>query len=155
MTGRACALVLLAIAACASAEKRTNAPPAPTSDTWAKLTWEERHDVMTFAVLPNMAKTFQTFRGTTYPEMTCATCHGPDPEAAGYAMPRGLAPLDPDRLPDANAPDPRIARTAKFMREQVTPEMADLLGVERARFSCFRCHPRAGSTATNAAGRGP
>ena len=104
------------------------------------MTWEDRHDVMTFAVLPNMARAFQRFDGSTDPDMTCATCHGPDAELVHYAMPHGLPALDPKRLPDPKGPDPRQARMAKFMIEEVTPAMADLLGAPRG-FSCFNCHP--------------
>jgi hypothetical protein len=111
------------------------------------MSWEERHDVMTFAVLPNMARLFQRFHGSADPDMTCATCHGLDAELVRYAMPHGLPALDPARLPDPNGPDPREARMAKFMIDEVTPAMADLLGIRAAdrdakhRFSCFNCHP--------------
>jgi hypothetical protein len=122
------------------------------------MSWEDRHDVMTFAVLPNMARTFQRFNGSADPDMTCATCHGADAEGVKYAMPHGLPALDPARMPDPDGPDPREARMAKFMIEEVTPAMADLLGVPPAArvaragrvdrgadpkgaFSCFNCHP--------------
>jgi hypothetical protein len=122
-------------------------PTRPAEQGWNTLTWEERHDVMTFAVLPNMARTFQRFEGTAAPEMTCATCHGVDAEAAGYSMPRSLPPLDPARMPNSGASDPKEARMAKFMTDEVTPAMADLLGLPRydpqtkRGFSCFSCHP--------------
>ncbi len=145
MTTR-CLLVLLAsipTLAC----KEPQAPVRPVEDGWSRLTWEERHDVMTFTVLPNMARAFQRFAGTAAPEMTCATCHGSDAEGARYAMPRGLPPLDPRRMPDPNASDPREARIAKFMTDEVTPKMADLLGAPiydpqtKRGVSCFSCHP--------------
>jgi hypothetical protein len=102
---------------------------------------------MTFAVLPNMARLFQRFAGSAYPNMTCRTCHGADAEAVHYAMPHGLPALDPGHVPDAHDPDPRRARIAKFMIEEVTPQMADLIDVPpydprtRQGFHCFRCHP--------------
>ena len=127
---------------------------APAQESWSAMTWEDRHDVMTFAVLPNMARTFQRYRGSPDPDMTCATCHGADAEAVHYAMPHGLPALDPARMPDPNGPDPREARMAKFMIEEVTPAMAELVGVPLDRagragrtadptrgFSCFNCHP--------------
>jgi hypothetical protein len=145
---------LLALLASVVVACRARAPAsaaAPTRDTWSPMTWEERHDVMTFAVLPNMARAFQRHNGSADPDMTCATCHGADAELVHYAMPHGLPALDPRRLPDPNGPDPREARMAKFMIEEVTPAMADLLGVPlrdradrdpKARgFSCFNCHP--------------
>jgi hypothetical protein len=124
------------------------APHAGRSDpAWNALSWEERHDVMTFAVLPNMASLFQRFRGTPAPDMTCRTCHGEDAERVGYAMPHGLPALDPRRMPDPGARDAKEAKMAKFMTEEVTPAMADLLHVPRSGpgnrqgFSCFKCHP--------------
>jgi hypothetical protein len=113
---------------------------------WSALSWEERHDAMTWVVHPNMAALFQRFEGTADPELTCRTCHGTDAEQVGYKMPHGLTPLDPSRLPDPNGGGPK-ARIARFMTEEVTPQMADLLGVEPydphtgRGFGCFGCHP--------------
>jgi hypothetical protein len=111
------------------------------------LSWEDRHDAMTFAVLPNMARLFQGFYHSPDPDMTCRTCHGAAAERVRYKMPNGLPPLDPAHLPSEDSPDPKEARVARFMIEEVTPQMADLLGVPvydpatRTGFSCFRCHP--------------
>ena len=116
-------------------------------DEWSVLSWEDRHDTMTFAVLPNMARAFQRFAGSPDPDMTCATCHGADAELAHYAMPRGLPSLDPAHLPDRNSADPKEAKLAKFMFDEVTPAMTDLIGAPRydretkQGFSCFNCHP--------------
>ncbi len=135
--------LLTIVAAC-----RARAPELATpSDAWSARSWEDRHDVMTFAVLPNMARLFQRFRGSADPDMTCATCHGADAELVHYAMPHGLPALDPAHLPDPNGPDPREARMAKFMIDEVTPAMADLIGVRpddrdaKHGLSCFNCHP--------------
>ena len=140
MTNGRALLAILAFAACGAPRP---AARNPTNDRWRALSWEQRHDVMTFSVLPNMAHAFQRFAGTADPELTCRTCHGHDAEAVEYKMPRDLPPLDPRHLPDATNRDPRIARTAKFMIDEVTPGMADLLGVDRATFTCFACHPEA------------
>ncbi len=61
-----------------SRPKRAAAPEA-----WSPLTWEERHDVMTFVVLPNMGRLFQEFRETEYPDLTCDSCHGKDKLVSG------------------------------------------------------------------------
>jgi hypothetical protein len=92
---------------------------------------------MTFRVLPNMARLFQRHDGKPAPDLTCRSCHGPDAEQAAYAMPHGLPPLDPQRARDRR--DERV----RFMTDEVTPTMADLLGIDRADFTCFACHPRA------------
>lgn len=146
------------LAACAA-----RAPAAPASSSaargpvddeeWRTSTWEERHDVMTWSVLPAMARTFQRFRGTAAPDLTCRSCHGEDAERALYRMPASLPPLDPAHMPDPNARDPREARMAKFMSDEVTPQMAAILGVPifdpatGRGFSCFSCHPTAARSA--------
>ncbi len=103
---------------------------------------------MTWLVHPNMAKLFQRFQGTAYPELTCRSCHGPDAEQVQYKMPHGLPALDPAHMPDPDGPG-REARVARFMIDEVTPQMADLLGVAPydastgRGFGCFGCHPQA------------
>jgi hypothetical protein len=100
---------------------------------------------MTFAVLPNMARTFQRLRGRPDPTLTCRTCHGKDAERVAYKMPHGLTALDPAHMPD---PD---ARTVRFMTTEVVPQMARILGVPvydpstKQGFGCFNCHPARGS----------
>jgi hypothetical protein len=117
---------------------------AATSDGWASLSWEDRHDQMTFLVLPNMARLFQEFQHAPDPNLTCRSCHGADAERVAYRMPNGLHPLDPAHMPDP------ASGVAKFMTEQVTPKMIDFLGVEPfdaqsgRGFGCFNCHASSG-----------
>lgn len=104
-------------------------------DTWATLDFESRHTVMTFTVLPNMARTWRDFERTQYPEMTCRTCHGRDAEAVSYRMPNpALRPIDP-----AHAPSGPVAR---FMAQTMVPRMIDLIGTTPEHFSCNACHPK-------------
>ena len=129
-------LLLCAPCACGGVAPTPAAPPL-ARDEWAPLTWEERHSEMTFKVHPNMARLFQRHDGKPSPDMTCRTCHGRDAAQVEYAMPHGLPALDPAHMPDARSAEVR------FMRDEVTPTMANLLGVDRRVFSCFVCHPRA------------
>jgi hypothetical protein len=108
-------LVVVGMVAVAAACHAPAPVASPTRDGWSAMSWEDRHDTMTFAVLPNMARTFQRFAGSAAPDMTCATCHGTDAELVQYAMPHGLPALDPAHLPDRNATDPKEARIAKFL----------------------------------------
>lgn len=140
--------VLLALGSCAAPTALAPAKPQPAvagdapSDEWATASWEERHDTMTWLVLPNLARKFQAFAGTPYPELSCVTCHGDDAERVLYKMPNGLPALDPAHLPTAHSDNPRQARFATFMIDEVTPSTARLLG--KPDVSCFTCHPRAG-----------
>jgi len=123
----------------------------PRGDDFSAMSWEDRHDQMTWVVLPTMARSFQKFERSRDATLTCRSCHGPDPESVAYRMPRDLPALDPDHLPTASDVGER-GRTARFMIETVTPTMADLLGEPsydaktRQGFGCFKCHPAIGAT---------
>jgi hypothetical protein len=108
--------------------------PLP-ADAWSKLSYEERHSVMTFTVLPNMARTWREFKKTRAPEMTCRTCHGKDAEAVSYKMPNpSLPPIDPNHPP--------AGPVAAFMRDTVVPNMIELIETTPEHFGCNACHPR-------------
>lgn len=127
-------VVAVALAACGGGAPAPAAPAASGPDEWSKATWEERHGIMTWGVLPNMARAFQRFEGSAVPRLTCRTCHGVDAEERQYKMPNArLAALDPARLPR-----PESSRIAKFMHEEVVPQMRELL--ESPTLSCFQCH---------------
>jgi hypothetical protein len=107
-------------------------PAAPGSDEWAPLSWEERHDVMTWSLLPAMMPVIQRTFATKDPELNCRTCHGANAEAVAYKMPNGLPALDPAHLPSG--------KIADAMRRDVTPLLSDILGKPD---TCFSCHPSA------------
>jgi hypothetical protein len=144
------AIACAALLGCGSPPK-THAPatpsPSQSSEGWATMSWEDRHDVMTFAVLPNMAQLFQRFEKKADPDLTCASCHGDDYEAVQFKMPHGLPALDRNEVLEGHTRETNKTRIWKFMVEEVTPAMADLLEVERydpktkRGFSCFNCHP--------------
>jgi hypothetical protein len=113
-------------------------------DEWRQKSWEERHDVMTWLVLPTMARKFQAFAGSEYPELSCFSCHGADAEQVKYKMPHVLPALDPAHLPDPQSKNAHEARYATFMTDEVTPTMRELLGMPE--LSCMTCHPRAGGS---------
>ena len=115
----------------AAAPPPPQAQPKHEEDAWAKLSFEERHSVMTFTVLPNMARAWRDFRATKDPEMTCRTCHGQDAEAVNYRMPNpALSHVDPARVP----PGP----VAQFMKTKMVPEMRELTGSPS--LDCNTCH---------------
>jgi hypothetical protein len=99
------------------------------------LSWEERHDLMTWSVLPSMMPVFQQTFATTNPELNCRTCHGQNAEAVAYRMPNGLPALDPAHLP--------TGKIAEAMRREITPRMSELLGKTE---TCFSCHPSTQAT---------
>ncbi len=111
------------------------APSAnPNQDEWAPLTWEERHDTMTWSLLPSMMPVFQKTFATDLPKLNCRTCHGKNAEQVQYRMPNGLPALDPTHLP--------TGRIADAMKNEVTPLLSQILGKPE---TCFSCHPSTGS----------
>ena len=116
----------------ATAAASAHGPAAPGTDEWAALSWEERHDVMTWSLLPAMMPVMQRTFATKDPELTCRTCHGANAEAVAYKMPNGLPPLDPAHLP--------TSKIADAMRRDVTPLLSEILGKAE---TCFSCHPNA------------
>jgi hypothetical protein len=136
----------LALLAAACAGGPAPVPPklaaaAPRADDeWTAMSWEDRHDTMTWLVLPAMGRLLQAHDEKRWPDLTCRTCHGADAEEVHYKMPHGLPPLDPAHMPDPKSPVAKEARTAKFMAEEVVPRMREMLGAPQ--LSCFTCHPR-------------
>ena len=116
------------------AARATQLSANPNQDEWAPLTWEERHDTMTWSLLPSMMPIFQRTFATAVPELNCRTCHGKDAERVQYRMPNGLPALDPAQLP--------TGRVADAMKNEVTPLLAQILGKPE---TCFSCHPSTGS----------
>jgi hypothetical protein len=132
-----CVVLVSGLASCVKPSPVAPSPSAP--DEWARATWEERHDPMTWVVLPNMARLFQAHDKTQFPELACVTCHGENAERVHYRMPATLPALDPRHMPTAET-----SAKAKFMIEEVTPTMQSLIGAST--FGCFHCHPsRAGT----------
>jgi hypothetical protein len=145
-------LLALAMTACGPPREPAAVAPAPTNaatksargvttredqrqpepDEWAPLSWEERHDLMTWSLLPAMMPVMKQTFATVDPELNCRTCHGANAEAVAYAMPNGLPPLDPRHMP--------TGKVAEAMRRDVTPLLSEILGKTT---TCFSCHPSA------------
>jgi len=145
------AWALAIVSACGGSTVAPVATPRREAPTWPTSSWEDRHSLMTFAVLPNMARAWQEHDGAPDPTMTCRTCHGANAEEVAYRMPNTLPPLDPAHLPSRTSRDPREAKTARFMFDVVVPQMTELLDAppydaKTGRgFFCFDCHPKGGT----------
>jgi hypothetical protein len=89
-----------------------------------------------------MKKAFQTFDAKEFAKFNCKTCHGRGAITKEYDLPNPDLP----RLDFAELRAGKHAEAAKFMKEVVTPQMAELLG-EKPRsptnpdgFGCLECH---------------
>ena len=133
---------LCLLTACPSADEAGPAPyvqPAP----WEELSPAQRDEFMERLFTPRMAEEFRDFDPETYEVFGCVTCHGPDGEDDGYAMPADLGSIGLGDLPVENIEDPTRREVAMWMDEVILPEMGRLfeqeLTLEGA--SCLDCHP--------------
>lgn len=155
-----CALVL-SLTACGGSEDTADetttvqsaggeevAAVAPTE--WSNMNRDERLAYMQTTVNPEMQAMFQEFDGERFADFGCATCHGPNMVEADFAMPNGVAPLDPSHIPAMFASEQPMA---VFMTREVWPRMGELLGEALyteenvTGFSCMHCHATAEGTA--------
>ena len=122
----------------------------PVENEWRYLSLERRHSQMTFLLHPTMMEHLQAFYKTPIPELTCASCHGENAEAAGYNLSNSkLKALKPSRVRALYEAGATLSPEQLFKRDDITPTMARLMGVPQYNpatglgFSCFGCHRRA------------
>jgi hypothetical protein len=124
------ATLLLAVAVgCGVAMGPRSAEPA----RWDSMTADQRIDYMKTTVMPQMKTVFTAFDRHRYEKMTCATCHGDDGAKRQWKMPSPELLLEREAVNDGH----HGGELDVFMREQVAPEMARMLGQAP---DCFSCH---------------
>lgn len=128
-------------------DPKTDEIALPADNEWRYLSFEQRHSQMTFLVHPTMMEHFQAFYKTSTPEITCASCHGENAEAAGYNLSNSkLKALKPSRVRTLYKTGATLSPEQLFKRDDITPTMARLMGVPQydpatgLGFSCFGCH---------------
>ena len=112
---------------------------------------EQRVTFMKKVITPKMKVVFQEYDARKFKRVDCATCHGKDGKSRDFKMPSNdihALPGSPEAFQAKLKEEPTWPKWAKFMSEQVTPQVATLLGkphfdpkkpVEGA-FSCTGCH---------------
>ncbi|HET6284162.1 MAG TPA: hypothetical protein VFH73_24610 [Polyangia bacterium] len=119
--------------------------------TWTELTPEQKAEYMKSTVLPKMKATFQAFDAKEFKQFKCTNCHGKDAKERKFKMPNPSIlnlPGTPADMAALLQKEPKLQRWAKFMGEEVKPQMADLLGIpafdpkkrEAGGFGCKNCH---------------
>ena len=118
---------------------------APTTSgpvVFDDLSKDEQVKYMRTKVVPAMKREFQAYDIKEFGKFNCKTCHGKGALTKEYDMPNPDLP----ELDFAELQAGEHAHVAKFMKEQVTPMMAELLG-EAPRtptnpdgFGCLHCH---------------
>ncbi|MFT4563299.1 MAG: hypothetical protein ACI9BW_003053 [Gammaproteobacteria bacterium] len=140
---------ILASSYSARAESRVSkgSVALPADNEWRYLSFEQRHEQMTFLIHPAITERFQAFYKTPSPELRCTTCHGENPEDAAYNLANStLVTLGPARVQSLCRPGAALTPEQTFKRDVVTPTMARLMRVppydssSGLGFSCFGCH---------------
>ena len=108
---------------------------------WADMSAEDREFYMIGKVLPIMHELFARHDAQEYSGFSCESCHGSNMREVSYAMP--VATIY--RLPEPGSSGWRAmeaaqAEAVRFMRDEVTPTMGTLLGMDD--YTCFHCHTR-------------
>lgn len=106
---------------------------------WATMSAEEREFYMIGKVLPIMHEVFTRHDAQKYEGFSCETCHGDNMREVRFAMPDASI----FRLPEPGsrgwaAMEATQGDAVRFMRDEVTPTMGTLLGIED--YTCFHCH---------------
>lgn len=143
----------VALASCAGQQQQPTPPPpreaqestaAPKEAETSKLhglNHQQRVEFMKTEVMPKITPVFKGFDAEHFAEVTCVTCHGPGAKQDMFDMPTASLP----RL-DFAKKDPEHEQWNAFMRTEVVPTMATVLGVkpyDKATgegFGCLDCH---------------
>ncbi len=111
---------------------------------WADMNRQQQLEYMGAVVLPRMK---DAFAQQGFDSFKCANCHGANFKEVDFEMPNDLTPLNPTN-PIQSGMD-LDEETTKFMVSVVTPQMAEMLGMESdpttgttegGKFGCLSCH---------------
>jgi hypothetical protein len=108
---------------------------------WADMSEEDREFYMIGKVLPIMHELFARHDAQEYEGFSCESCHGANMREVHFETP--VATIF--RLPEPGSQAWSVMEATqgdavRFMRDEVTPTMGTLLGVDD--YSCFHCHAR-------------
>ncbi|MBK9035392.1 MAG: hypothetical protein IPL61_29745 [Myxococcales bacterium] len=169
---RLCIVALVLTAACSkgggsSSGPGSSAPPAPAIDAapppvdaappptdaaeppidaggvaFGDLSKDDQIKFMRTKVMPPMKAAFKKFDAGDFGKFSCKTCHGKGVASKKYEMPNPDLP----KLDFAALKAGKHAKMAAFMKDEVTPGMAELLGepvhspTNPEGFGCLDCH---------------
>ena len=141
----------LALAACgwgSRASPATTTPPAHEvlpDVAFGDLDRGQKLEVMKQKVMVAMATAFRTHDGNRFARFDCATCHGPGAAQDRFDMPNPQLPRLVRHELSAGTSQFK-AEDIRWMTDEITPAMADLLRLPRSSpatpngFGCDACH---------------
>lgn len=128
-------------------------PPAPqptvppgATQLWKDMSKVERADHMKNAVMPKLGPEFAKWEPKHFKGMKCAGCHGAGAKDKTFKMPNPALPKLPTTPEGFKALAEKKPEAMKFMKEEVVPQMAELLGLPpfdmktHEGFGCGACH---------------
>lgn len=112
---------------------------------WADMDAAQRRAYMEDVVFPQMRDLFVAHDPDRYANFSCESCHGPNREESGHAMPAILGPLPLEgTLEVAEARNPEMTA---FMLDEVFPVFVELLDEtkfdhdgDEDGYRCTGCH---------------
>ena len=131
----------------ASAAAAPAAPTAPGPGDWDKWSHDQKLAWMKAGVMPKMHDLFASFDSAKYGDAKCKLCHGKGAEDGSFKMPNPDLPKLPKTPAEFKALSTgKKAKIFAFMKEQVLPTMAGLVGEQpydpktNTGFGCTECH---------------
>ena len=132
----------------ASSAPVAEAPPPsqPGPGDWDKWSHDQKLAWMKAGVMPKMGALFHDFDATKYAEPKCTLCHGSGAKDGSFKMPNPELPKLPATPAGFKKLQAKHAKIFAFMKDQVEPQMAGLLGEQpfdpktHTGFTCMGCH---------------
>ncbi|HEY6464299.1 MAG TPA: hypothetical protein VIY73_29225 [Polyangiaceae bacterium] len=122
------------------------APTQPGPGDWDKWTHDQKLAWMKAGVMPKMGALFASYDAKKYADAKCVLCHGNGAKDGSFKMPNPDLPKLPKTPADFKKLAAKHPKIFAFMKDQVEPQMASLLGEQpfdpatKAGFSCMGCH---------------